>query len=397
MRYEPLLTTPAVEGGNLQKSLKAGWLERRLENARLTMAAINKPSPAQPAEPITVSDVLLHEALKADEAASAGAEKGAGKAKKTCVDCRDYEENIKGWIEQLGGNPETSYLSLELERLIDALTPLPSSVGDASTPKAGAQETQEKQALWIIATMQPLEEGNYSLLSSAMRQIAKEALTSEPFSAPAAPPVSEGELPAMDDLGESVDAAFNGNTEDEANALFQLYVRERQLRAAIGRAEKAEAELRDVVSEVDAWEAREQDATKTSRYETFEDLIGGLRESIEEMMDYADCLGEFPAPKDGSGGLIYEYHPANEFFDSALKTVISLRSQAKAAEAELTTLKQAAEEMADLVRKARKVHPLCIGAYTVEGDGSLERYGDARCEVCRILDAALSKYEAVNK
>ena len=38
-----------------------------------------------------------------------------------CVDCRDYENNIRTWIEQLGGNPGAVYISTELERLISTL------------------------------------------------------------------------------------------------------------------------------------------------------------------------------------------------------------------------------------------------------------------------------------
>jgi hypothetical protein len=45
--------------------------------------------------------------------------------KHVCVDCRDYEANIRGWIEQLGGDTGTKYISLELERLIDALVAQP--------------------------------------------------------------------------------------------------------------------------------------------------------------------------------------------------------------------------------------------------------------------------------
>jgi hypothetical protein len=41
--------------------------------------------------------------------------------KDVCVDCRDYEGNIRDWIEQLGGDTDTKYLSLELERLIDEI------------------------------------------------------------------------------------------------------------------------------------------------------------------------------------------------------------------------------------------------------------------------------------
>jgi hypothetical protein len=44
----------------------------------------------------------------------------AEQVKKVCVVCLDFEENIRYWIEQLGGDPEVTHLSFELEKLIEA-------------------------------------------------------------------------------------------------------------------------------------------------------------------------------------------------------------------------------------------------------------------------------------
>jgi len=41
-------------------------------------------------------------------------------APKVCVDCRDYEENIRGWIEKLGGDAAASHISIELEQQLSA-------------------------------------------------------------------------------------------------------------------------------------------------------------------------------------------------------------------------------------------------------------------------------------
>jgi hypothetical protein len=55
-----------------------------------------------------------------------------GQEKKVCVDCRDLEANIRGWIEQLGGDSEAKYCSWELERLIDNLTTKPTGKAEGA-------------------------------------------------------------------------------------------------------------------------------------------------------------------------------------------------------------------------------------------------------------------------
>jgi hypothetical protein len=65
---------------------------------------------------------------------------GAAESSK-CVVCRDYEANIRDWIEQLGGNPDEQYISLELERLIDAVA----SSSQSAAPIAPAAEDQARK------------------------------------------------------------------------------------------------------------------------------------------------------------------------------------------------------------------------------------------------------------
>lgn len=44
---------------------------------------------------------------------------------KPCVDCLDYEQNIKAWIEKLGGDSSSEHISLTLESLVDTASRAP--------------------------------------------------------------------------------------------------------------------------------------------------------------------------------------------------------------------------------------------------------------------------------
>lgn len=61
-------------------------------------------------------EVLRDRAMLVGEVERLKAEEG--KPVQSCADCRDYLANIKGWIKDLGGDPEKPHASCELEDCI---------------------------------------------------------------------------------------------------------------------------------------------------------------------------------------------------------------------------------------------------------------------------------------
>lgn len=291
----------------------------------------------------------IREALKSSisstptppEAASAGAEKGAGEDERISElgepkipweDARVqkvYELlNAEAWP----ANREEHWEGWIARHIVDAIcTPLPSPVGDEShdwnfkveaTMRPVYDEQDSEEAETILRTSSDSDKRVY--LAQGIAGYRKWKLK-----VPAASPVAEGELPATQITDEDVARwkKYNDDEDPTHEAYIEFHVRERQLRAAIGRAEKAEAERAKAVD--DRW--------------------------------------------------------------NTLLKLEAMQDRAFAAEAELTTLKQVAEEMAEALRYAKEI----------VDDQAQRFHKDCRCQLCESLpeniDAALSKYEAVKQ